>query len=138
MIVKEEINTKGADDQRQKGGDVADEIDGDVGQKKKGSEEDTGKVGGVGHTAQKARSAVFLPDGEKGAAEVFLDIKLGVKVVPAGEKSAGFVVEKDQKTGEKKESNDWPDAAEIFAKMAEFSKGETVFCFSNVFGHKLV
>jgi len=68
----------------------------------------------VGHASEKPRTSVFLPDREESAAKVFYYIKLGVKVVPAGEKGTRFVVEEDQETDDKKKCNDGPDASKSF------------------------
>ena len=111
VIVKKKIDTERAENEREKGGDVANEIHGDFDGEEEGDEENAGKVGGVGHATQKTGSTVFLPDGVKSSFDVFLNIKLGVEVVPAGEKGVRFVVEKNQKTSDEKEDDDGPDAS---------------------------
>ena len=51
MVVKKGIDTERAEDERNEGGDVTDEVWGDFESKKQGSEKGAGKVGGVSHTS---------------------------------------------------------------------------------------
>ena len=92
MVVKKKIDAEGAEDKGEEGGDVADKAGVDLDGEKEGHKEDAGEVGGFRHATQKAGAAVLLPDGVNDAAEVFANVKLGMKVVPAGEESAGLVV----------------------------------------------
>jgi hypothetical protein len=138
MVVKKQIDAEGAEDKGEEGGDISNEVGGDFGGEEEGDEKDAGEVGGFSHATQEAGATVLLPDGEEGAAEVFGDVELGVEVVPAGEKGAGFVVEIDEEAGDKEEGDDRPVLGEEFAQMAKLPEGETVFGFGNILGHKLV
>jgi len=92
VVVKKEIDTQGAKNKGQESRDVADETGSDFEGKKNGDEENAGEIGGFGHTGEKPGTAILSPDGEKGSSEVLCNVKLGMKIVPAGEESAGFVV----------------------------------------------
>ena len=92
----------------------------------------------MGHTAQESRTAIFLPDGKKSSTQILGDIKLWVKIVPAGEESARLVVEKNEKESDKEKGDNRPETNDELTEVAELSEGETVGCFGNVFGHKLV
>ena len=92
----------------------------------------------MSHATEKSGSAVFLPDGEEGSFKILVDIKLGMEIIPAGEKSIRLEVEKNEETGNKEESDDGPETGEELAQVTKLSKGEAVFCFGNILGHKLV
>ena len=57
----------------------------------------TGQIGGVGHATKKTEGLVFLPNREKGAFDVEVEIKFRVKVVPTNEPGTGFIVEETEK-----------------------------------------
>ena len=95
VVVKEEINTERAEDQRKEGGEVADEGNRDAEGHEEGNEKGTGKVGSFGHATEETKAAVLLPDGGKNTAQIFGEVVLGVKAVPAGEGGARLVVEED-------------------------------------------
>ena len=95
MVVKEEINTERAEDQRKEGGEVADEGNRDAEGHEEGNEKGTGKVGRFGHAAEETKTAVLLPDGGKNTTQIFGEVVLRMEVVPTGEGGARLVVEED-------------------------------------------
>ena len=95
MVVKEEINTERAEDQGEEGGEVADEANRNAKGHEEGDEKGAGKVGSFGHATEETKAAVLLPDGGKNTAQIFGEVVLRVKAVPAGEGGARLVVEED-------------------------------------------
>ena len=117
MIVKEKIDTQRAENQGKKSGDVTDEVGGDFDGKESPDEENAGEIGGMSHATQKSRSTILLPDGKKGPAEIFLDIKLGMEIVPAGKEGAGLEVEKDEKASDEEKSDNRPKTGKKFFQV---------------------
>lgn len=51
----------------------------------------------MSHTTKETKRLVFLPDREKGAFNIEVEIKFGMKVVPTNEPCIRFVVEETKK-----------------------------------------
>ena len=85
----------------------------------------------MSHATEEAKRLVFLPDREERPFNIKVKIKLRVKVIPANEPSARFVVKKAEKEGSKKESEQGKEMKtvflDVFKEAFEFKFGTGLF-----------
>ena len=63
----------------------------------------TRQISSVSHATKETERLVFLPDREKGTFNIEVEIKFGMKIVPANEPGTRFVVEETEKESNKEE-----------------------------------
>lgn len=57
----------------------------------------------MSHATKETEGLIFLPDGEERSFNVKVEIELRVKIIPANEPGARFIVEETEKCGDKEE-----------------------------------